>query len=181
MIQFSAFEASAEKVSVKKSAKTKAPVKKPAAEKIPSAVIKSIDIVGQKKIEKEAIIIRLTSKIGDPFLEKNVAEDIKSIFKMGFFTEIEVTRENGSGGLALEYRVVEKPAVAEIVFEGNSDVKTEDLEAQISIKPFEILNHTKLKESVTKLEKYQNKRHCKMCLIKHIMIRIYQKRIWLNK
>lgn len=148
LIQFSAFEASA----AEKIAKT--PAKKTVSEKIPASVIISIDITGQKKIEKEAIIIRLTSKIGDVFSEKNVAEDIKSIFKMGFFTEIEVMRDNVNGGLALEYRVVEKPAVAEIVFEGNSDVKTEDLESQISIKPFEILNHTKLKESITKLEKY---------------------------
>ncbi len=134
--------------------KAKPTVKKSVSENSQAAVIKSIDINGQKKIEKEAIILRLISKVGEAFSEKSIAEDIKSIFKMGFFTEIDVTRENINGGLALEYRVVEKPAVVEIVFEGNSDVKTEDLLAQISIKPFEILNHTKVKESVTKLEKY---------------------------
>ena len=32
---------------------------------------------------------------------------------MGFFTEIEVTRDLVKGGIAVEYRVVEKPAVAD--------------------------------------------------------------------
>lgn len=119
-----------------------------------SLAIKSIDVIGQRKIEKEAIIARLVSKISESYSEKNITEDIKAIYKMGFFDEIVVSRENISGGVALEYRVVEKPAVSEIIFEGNSDIKSEDLEAQITIKPFEILNHSKINESATKLEKY---------------------------
>lgn len=117
-------------------------------------IVKSINVVGQKKIEKEAIIARLVSKIGEVYSEKNIAEDIKSIFKMGFFTEIEANKDNVSEGIALEYRVVEKPTVSEIIFEGNSDIKSEDLEAQITIKPYEILNHAKIKDSLVKLEKY---------------------------
>ena len=117
-------------------------------------IIKSIEVVGQKKIEKEAIIARLVSKVGDTYAEKNIANDIKAVFKMGFFTEIETSKENVPGGVALEYKVVEKPTVSEIVFEGNSDIKSEDLQAQITIKPYEILNYAKIKESVTKLEKY---------------------------
>lgn len=119
-----------------------------------NVVIRSINIVGHKKIEKEAIMIRLTSKIGEVFLEKNIAEDIKSIFKMGFFVAIDVVKDNVSNGIALEYRVVEKPTITEITFEGNEDIKVEDLETQITLKPFEILNHNKIKESVTKLEKF---------------------------
>ena len=117
-------------------------------------IIKSIEVVGQKKIEKEAIIARLVSKIGEAYSEKNISEDIKAIFKMGFFVEIDVFKEDTIGGLALEYRVLEKPTVSEIVFEGNEDIKTEDLETQISIKAYEILNQTKIKESVAKLEKH---------------------------
>lgn len=119
-----------------------------------SPIIKEIIITGSKKIEKEAVIARLISKVGEVYSEKNIAEDIKAVFKMGFFLEIEVSKDNTQGGVSLEYKVVEKPTVSEITFEGNEDVKTEDLEAQISIKPYEILNHLKIKESVVKLEKY---------------------------
>lgn len=116
--------------------------------------ITDIIITGSKKIEKEAIIARLVSKVGDTYSEKNIAEDIKSVFKMGFFVEIEVSKDSVQGGIVLEYKVVEKPTISEIIFEGNEDVSTEDLEAQIPIKPYEILNHAKIKEAVIKLEKF---------------------------
>ncbi len=119
-----------------------------------ATVINSIEVVGQKKIEKEAIIARLISKIGEVYSEKNIADDIKALFKMGFFVEIEAYKDSVKGGIALEYRVVEKATVSEIIFEGNEDLRVEDLQAQITIKPYEIVNHAKIKESVTKLEKY---------------------------
>jgi outer membrane protein insertion porin family len=119
-----------------------------------SGNIKSIDITGQKKIEKEAVISKLVSKVGEPYLQQNISEDIKAIYKMGFFVQIEVSKDVTSDGVALEYKVVEKPSVSEIVFEGNEDVKAEDLEGQVTVKAYEILNYTKIKESVTKLEKY---------------------------
>ncbi len=117
-------------------------------------IIKEINIIGPKKIEKEAIIARLISKVGEAFSEKNIAEDIKAVFKMGFFLEVEVSKDSIQGGVSLEYRVIEKPTVSEIIFDGNEDVKTEDLNAQVSIKPYEILNYTKIKDAVTKLEKF---------------------------
>jgi outer membrane protein insertion porin family len=117
-------------------------------------VIKEINITGPKKIEREAVIARLISKVGEAYSEKNIAEDIKAIFKMGFFLEVEVSKEALQGGVSLDYRVVEKPTVSEIIFEGNEDVKTEDLNTQVSIKPYEILNYTKIKDAVAKLEKY---------------------------
>lgn len=126
-----------------------------AAESQTISVVKAIQITGTKKIENEAILARLITKIGDKFSETAISEDIKSIFKMGFFLKIDVTKDKlADGGLALEYHVVEKPSVSEIVFSGNSDITTEDLQGQITIKSYEILNHNKIKEAVAKLEKY---------------------------
>lgn len=119
-----------------------------------SGVVKSIEITGNKKIEAEAILARLITKTGEAYSEQNIAEDIKEVFKMGFFVQVEVLKETQSDGLLLEYKIIEKSSITEIVFEGNSDVKSEDLESQISIKPYEILNHSKITDSISKLEKY---------------------------
>ncbi len=116
--------------------------------------ILSINVIGQKKIEKEAILAKLVSKVGGTFSDKQASLDIQALYKMGFFVQIEVQKETESQGVRLEYRIAEKPTVAEIIFEGNSDQKAEDLEGQITIKAFEILDNTKVKESVTKLEKF---------------------------
>lgn len=116
--------------------------------------ISAIEITGQKKIEKEAILARLKSKIDEKYSEENVAEDIKILFKMGFFVQIEVSKSEQDGKLVLEYHMIEKPTIAEITFEGNEDQKAEDLEEHLTLKQYEILNYDKIKESVLKLEKF---------------------------
>ena len=117
-------------------------------------IISEIVVSGQKKIEKEAILAKLVSKTNEPFLEKQVTEDIQSLYKMGYFVQIEVVKEVTGKSVLLEYKVVEKPTVAEVLFEGNQELKSEDLEKEIGIKNYEILNTTKIKEAVAKLEKH---------------------------
>ena len=116
--------------------------------------IKSIDVVGQRKIEKEAVLAKLVSQVGSVYSEKNIAADIQALFKMGFFVQIEVSQDIQGAEISLEYRVVEKPTISEITFDGNVEQKTEDLETQSGLKAFEILNNAKIKEAVSKLEKF---------------------------
>lgn len=117
-------------------------------------LIKKIDVIGQKRIEKEAIIAKLVSQVGKPYSEKQVAQDIQAIFKMGYFVQIEVSQETVNREVSLEYHVLEKPTISEIVFEGNTELKADELETQSGLKAFEILNNTKVKEAIVKLEKF---------------------------
>ncbi len=116
--------------------------------------ISAIEVTGQKKIEKEAILAKLISQLGGAYSDKQVSQDIEALYKMGFFVQIEVSKDVQGNSVKLEYRIIEKPTVSEIVFEGNSDQKTEDLEGQATLRAFEILNNAKIKETVTKLEKF---------------------------
>lgn len=120
--------------------------------------IDSIEVIGQKKIEKEAVLARLKSKVGEAFGEEKVADDIRALFKMGYFVQIEVFKDAKDNGVTLEYKVSEKPTISEITFEGNEELKSEDMAEQIAAKQYEILNHDKVKESVAKIEKmYEEK------------------------
>ena len=71
--------------------------------------ISAIDIVGQKKIEKEAILAKLISQVGGVFSDKQVSEDIEALHKMGFFNQIEVSKEVQGLSVKLEYKIIEKP------------------------------------------------------------------------
>lgn len=131
--------------------------KKPATSAVKkSAAVKilSIAVQGQRKIEKEAILAKLASQVGGNFSEQQVTADIQALYKMGYFVQIQATKEVTSGGLNLEYTVVEKPTISEVIFEGNADLKAEDLEKETALKNYEILNTTKIKEAVVKLEKH---------------------------
>ncbi len=140
----------------KKAVRAVAPAKRNATTNNAVSAIKiiSISVIGQRKIEKEAILAKLSSQVGGTFSDVQVTADIQALFKMGYFVQIEATKEPTAGGLNLEYKVIEKPTISEVVFEGNVDLKAEDLEKETSLKNYEILNTTKIKEAVVKLEKH---------------------------
>lgn len=120
--------------------------------------IKSTDATGMRKLEKDAVLNRVLSKVGETYTEDKIREDVKALFKSGYFVDVEVDRQVSGNEVSLTYRVTEKPSIVEIVFEGNSDVKTEDLSEATGIKNYEILNMAKLKEAGEKLAKlYEDK------------------------
>lgn len=141
--------------------KKKAPVSRPVSEAAtPSAAlkIKAIEISGNKKIEKDAILAKITSKVGGPYSAAALREDVEALFKLGFFNHIEVDRQVSGQEAVLTYRVLEKPSIVEIVYEGNSEVKAEDIADASGLKAYQLLNMAKVKEAVEKIQKlYEDK------------------------
>ena len=119
-----------------------------------NSVIKKIEIIGLKKIEKDAVLQKIKSAVGEPLDRAKITQDIQTLFQMNYFIQIEAEKESVNGDLVLTYRVVEKPTVAEIVFEGNSEIKSEDLEAQSGLKNFEVINYSKVQSAIEKIEKF---------------------------
>lgn len=122
----------------------------------PSVV--AIDVTGNKKIEKDAILLKVKTKVGQPFSRETIQQDVVDVFKMGYFYNIEVEKESVSGGVKVIYKITEKPSIAEIKYNGNDEISEDDLKEASGIKPYEILNVNTLRLSVSKLEKlYEDK------------------------
>ncbi|MGE3757872.1 MAG: POTRA domain-containing protein, partial [Pseudobdellovibrionaceae bacterium] len=120
--------------------------------------ISKIDVSGNVKIEKDAVTERLKSKVGSAYSPEMIREDIQELFESGFFYNVEVFRNDVGGEIELTYKLTEKPSVTEVVFEGNSEIKTEELQEASGIKAYEILNMNKLRDAVEKLQKmYEDK------------------------
>lgn len=120
--------------------------------------VRSVTVVGQKKLEKDAILNRLRIKKGQPYRVTDVRDDVLSLFKLGYFNDIQVERTVQGKEVDLVYRVVEKPSVVEIVYEGNTEVKTDEIAEAGGLKPYEILNAAKIREAVEKIQKlYEDK------------------------
>ncbi len=141
--------------------------KKPVAKKIekeavvsPQVVgkIKAIQVSGNRKIEKDAILAKVVTKVGDDYSETGIRNDVIELFKLGYFLDIRVDRQGTGDQIVLTYQVVEKPSISEIVYEGNSEVKNDDLAEAVGIKAYQILNMAKVKEGVDKMQKlYEDK------------------------
>jgi outer membrane protein insertion porin family len=119
-----------------------------------SEIIQKIEIKGLRKIGQDAILQKLSSTVGKPLDAALVSKDIQTLFQMNYFVQIDVQKENLSNGISLIYVISEKPVISEIVFEGNSEIKSEDLETQTALKAFEVVNFSKIQIAVQKIEKH---------------------------
>lgn len=120
--------------------------------------IEQIKIQGNRKIETEAIRSHLSSREGELYLRENIREDVQSIFEMGFFFDVQVDAQAGNKTVNLTYFVVEKPSIGEIIFVGNEEIDDDEIREASAIKPFEILNMTKIQQAVEKIQKlYEDK------------------------
>lgn len=130
----------------------------PIAKVLNGPAIQKIVVKGNKKIEADAVVAKLVTKQGDAFSTEKARQDLDALFKTGFFYDVKIERDAIEGGIQLTYTVVEKPAVVEIVFAGNSELESGELTTAAAIKPYELLSNGRIREAVDKIQKlYEDK------------------------
>ncbi len=112
--------------------------------------ILKVDIRGNQKIDREAILEKIGSKVGEQVSEEQVRQDIVNIHKLSYFDEIKVDLEAGT----LVYTVKERPAIQRIIFFGNDQIGTDDLKNVLAVKTYDIYDENLVRESVRKLQKH---------------------------
>ncbi|WP_447979690.1 outer membrane protein assembly factor BamA [Candidatus Nitrospira bockiana] len=113
--------------------------------------IASIDIRGNKRIEEPAIRSRLTIKVGDPYTPEAIRAQIRVIYEMGFFEDVQIETESTPQGLAVTFLVTEKPFITDVVFDGNENFSDDKLKEKITIRSQSFLDQQQVKESAEKI------------------------------
>lgn len=85
--------------------------------------IADIRINGLQRISSGAVFAALPINVGDMFGASESQLASQALFKTGYFDDIKIGRDGGT----LVIEVVERPTIAEINFDGNKAIKTEDL------------------------------------------------------
>jgi outer membrane protein insertion porin family len=117
-----------------------------------------IRVQGANRVGSEAILRVMGTRVGDEFDPAKIREDVKAIYRMGYFSNVKIDAEEVSGGLRLTVLIAEKPVVSSIAIEGNKEVDTSDLREVLSVKERTLFQEEKVKESARKMrEVYQNK------------------------
>jgi outer membrane protein insertion porin family len=87
----------------------------------------AILIDGNTLVEEATIRARIQSREGAAFDPEQITRDVRSIYELGFFQDIQVDAEGFEGGLQVTFNVVEKPIVRSIAFEGTDKVSEKDI------------------------------------------------------
>lgn len=88
-----------------------------------------IAIIGAKKVEPDAVALRLITKVGHDYDPVSIAEDIREIYKLGLFSNIEVKIRQLQPSLAyeVEYLLTEIPTIFQIKIAGNEALKDDEI------------------------------------------------------
>jgi outer membrane protein insertion porin family len=117
-------------------------------------VIIKLDVTGNDRIERGVVINAVKTKEKEAYDPDKIKEDMKNIYKTGFFSDVQVDVKDTPEGKIVTFVVVERPPISEISISGNKKIKTEDLKDKIKVKTGSVLNTEKLKETVDELKKY---------------------------
>ncbi len=116
-----------------------------------ASIIKKIIITGNVRIDSQTIKDKIKSKPGGILKLSTVDNDIKRIFKLGYFKRIIVNQKSAAGETILTYKIYEKPSIRNILFDGNNNIKDKNLLKIIDVKPYQILDREKVKSSTNKI------------------------------
>lgn len=114
-------------------------------------IIKSLEIKGNKKIEEETIQTKIKSRVGNSFSQQTVQNDIKTLYGLGYFDDIKVEVESFEDGIKLIFAIKEKPTIVSIDFQGNEEIKTDDLKEKIMITPGAFANQSLIQDNIEKI------------------------------
>ncbi|MCV2884997.1 outer membrane protein assembly factor BamA [Aestuariibacter sp. AA17] len=86
-------------------------------------IVEDIKVEGLQRVALGAALTYLPVQVGDQMNSFRIAQLIRALYSSSHFEDIEILRDNN----ILVVRVKERPTISNIIFEGNDDIKDEQL------------------------------------------------------
>ncbi|MFC4678609.1 outer membrane protein assembly factor BamA [Desulfovibrio legallii] len=126
------------------------PMSTPAAAK---GGIADVQVRGMNVMDPDTVLMRLTIRKGDTPDANAINEEVKRIWDMGYFSDVQAAME----GNVLVFTVVEKPRIDNIQVEGSKDIDKDDVLAAMGTKPGSVLNEQVLSDDLQKVTELYRK------------------------
>ncbi|HEV7734437.1 MAG TPA: outer membrane protein assembly factor BamA [Candidatus Binatia bacterium] len=120
-----------------------------------SGPIEKVAIDGNIRVEEDAIRVHLQSQVGKPFERATLDKDIRAVYAMGFFDQVnaDVTPAPGGKGVVVTFKVKERPLVRAVSIEGNEKLEKDEIEGALRIRPHTILDPEKARAGIEAAKK----------------------------
>ncbi len=117
-------------------------------------IIASIGPSGNKRIDSGAISRKIKTKVGDFYNPAALREDLKTIFKMGYFENVRIEVEESERGKIVTFEVTEKPIISRIEFSGIDALSEEEVKEAANISPNTIINTAKVNDGSSAIKAF---------------------------
>ncbi len=114
--------------------------------------VADVQVEGNKRVGTDAILANIRTEKGAMYDPATIADDIKSIYKMGYFDDVEVDVQDTPEGKVVTFMVREKPAIRKIIFEGNKEIGDDKIKDVLDLKPYTVIKDKSLQENAEKIK-----------------------------
>jgi len=122
-------------------------------------VIGSIKIEGNQIIGKDAIVNKMDLREGAPFRRSALGEEIREIYSLGYFDDVQVeAEEDGEGKVNLRIMVKERPSIGKINVDGNSVFSQGEILDALKTKSREVASLDKIRQDMAKMKEMYEKK-----------------------
>ncbi len=123
-------------------------------------IVRLITIEGNRFVDTETIRAAiLKTRLGEEAVEQKIIDDIRAIYDLGFFEDVQATVDPALGGVEVVFVVVENPVVREVTFSGVPGVPFGDYAKQMKTQPGFVLNAHDLWEDLEGLWEWVLEEH----------------------
>lgn len=115
-------------------------------------VVRAIEFDGNQRVPEETVLATIKSRPGTHIDRAQIRDDLKSLYSLGQFSDINVDTARQGDGVKLIFIFVEKPLITDVDFQGNRKIKDDKLNEAIDIPRYQPLDEQKLAESIKKIK-----------------------------
>ena len=125
-----------------------------AAQVGPGAIVRDIEIRGNRLTQESTIRFYLETETGKVYVPRILSEDVKRLYALETFDDIRVTAEEVEGGMRLIITVTEKPTVRRVTYSGNRAIQEEEIDERIQLKERSTFDRGLLNDTITGLQNH---------------------------
>jgi outer membrane protein insertion porin family len=115
----------------------------------PAPTVASVGVEGNLRVEQDAIKVQLRTQPGMPYDAAALDADIRAVYGMGFFDQVDAdVSPAGAGQVAVVLRVKERPLVRTLKVEGTDEIEKEEIEGALKVRPRTILDPEKIRQGI---------------------------------
>lgn len=129
--------------------------------------VTAVKLEGNRRIESDAVLRILAVKPGEIFNPATLSDDLKKIYKMGYFDDVRVESAQQDKGVELVFTVVEKPSVRKLKIKGNRIYDEKEITDVIKTSTGSILNIFKIDADVARIKALYTEKNYHNCVIRY--------------
>lgn len=109
--------------------------------------VSKIIVEGNQRVETETIFSYMQISPGDPISDEAMDESVKALFQTGLFADVDVVAR----GSAVVVRVEENPLINRVNFEGNKEIKDDNLVKEVELRERMIFTRARVQSDVQRI------------------------------